>query len=131
MPPTGDPRLDNNELFDRWVRGEVEKELAGRGFEKTTGAPELLVHYHASITQKIDIAEVDRAYLDCRMADCEAFVYDAGTLSIDLIDARSQRLVWRGWAEGSFDGMLDDQAGLEARIDEAVTHILRRLSVAD
>ena len=32
---TGDPRLDNNRFFDERVRGEVEKELARRGFEKT------------------------------------------------------------------------------------------------
>jgi hypothetical protein len=54
-------------------------------------------------------------------------VYDAGTLLIDLVDARTNRLVWRGWAEGSVDGVIDNQEWMEARIDEAVTRILERL----
>ena len=124
---TGDPRLDNNRFFAERVRASVEKELASRGFEKTTERPDLLVHYHASITQKIDVREIDRQSAYCASADCRPYVYDAGTLFVDLVDAHTGALVWRGWAEGSMDGVIDDQAWMEARIDEAVTRILRRL----
>lgn len=55
------------------------------------------------------------------------FVYDEGTLVVDLVDPRAQTLVWRGWAESSFEGAIDDQAWMEARIDEAVARILERL----
>ena len=53
-------------------------------------------------------------------------MFDAGTIVIDLIDARSRRLVWRGWAEGGIDGVVDDQASMEQRIDEAVARILEK-----
>ena len=125
---TGDPRLDNNRFFDERVRMQVEKELTGRGFERAlSGTPDFHVHYHASITQKIDVRDLDREHRYCDTADCRPYVYDAGTLFIDLVDQRTKKLIWRGWAEGSVEGVIDDQDWMEARIDEAVTRILERL----
>ena len=58
---TGDPRLDNNPFFLERLQSDVEKQLARRGFEKTASAtPELLLHYHASITQRIDVNSADQ-----------------------------------------------------------------------
>ena len=124
---TGDPRLDNNPFFAERVRMQVEKELAGRGIEKTTlEPPDLLVHYHASVTQKTDIRNLDGEYDDCE-GDCGPYVYDAGTLFIDLVDRRTNQLVWRGWEAGSIEGLIDDQEWLEKRIGEIVARILNRL----
>ena len=124
---TGDPRLDNNRFFDDRVREQVDRHLTARGFEKTIGVPDLLVHYHASFAQKLDVRALDREYAPCPPGDCYAFVYDAGTLVVDLVDARGHTLLWRGWAEGSMDGAIDNQPWLEARVDDAVLRILRRL----
>jgi hypothetical protein len=125
---TGDPRLDNNRFFDEHVRTQVEKELASRGFRKTTsGPPDLLVHYHASFTQDIAVRDIDRRYLYCTEGDSRPYAYDAGTLLVDLVDARTSRLAWRGWAEGSVEGAIDDQESMESRIDAAVSRILERL----
>lgn len=126
--PTGDPRLDSNPFFDERVRLQVEEGLAARGFVKATaGSPDLLVHYHANVTQEIDVRDFDRAAGYCEGADCRPFVYDAGTLFVDLMDARTGKLLWRGWAESSIDGVIDDQELMEARIDAAVAQILERL----
>jgi uncharacterized protein DUF4136 len=124
---TGDPRLDNNRFFEERVRQQVDRQLAARGFEKTIGTPDLLVHYHASFTQKLDVREFHRDSPPCPPADCRTSVYDAGTLMVDLLDGRANTLLWRGWAEGSIDGAIDNQDWLEARVDDAVLHILRRL----
>jgi hypothetical protein len=123
---TGDPRLDNNRFFEERVREQTDGLLVARGFEKTDGAPDLLVHYHASFTQKLDLRELDEQET-CATGDCHAVVYDAGTLVLDLVDARAGTLLWRGWAEGGMDGAIDNQAWLEARVDDAVLRILRRL----
>jgi hypothetical protein len=50
-----------------------------------------------------------------------------GTLFIDFIDARTNTLAWRGWAEGSLDGVIDDQRWMEKVIDATVAKILARL----
>ena len=127
---TGDPRLDNNPFFEDRVRQQVERQLGARGFEKTTAAPDLLVHYHASVTQKINTRELDRGNARCSTEDCRPEVYDAGTLVVDLMDPRADVLLWRGWAEGAVDGVIDNQTWLEERIDDAVLRILRRLPPA-
>jgi Domain of unknown function (DUF4136) len=122
--PTGDPRLDNNRFFTERVRNSVDRELAGRGFEKTEpGSSDLLVHYHATITQDVEIAPTDRAD---HCYNCGTSVYDAGTLVIDLVDARTSRLVWRGWVE-KVDPVIDNQDWMEETIDWAVAQIMKKL----
>jgi hypothetical protein len=125
---TGDPRLDNNPFFQERVEADVEKQLATRGFEKTTsGTPDLLIRYHASVRQRLDVNGADRDNGPCRGDDCRPYVYDKGGLVLDLVDTRTNRLVWRGWAEGSVDAMIDNQEWMEQKIDEVVARILERL----
>ena len=72
------------------------------GFEKiTSGAPDLLVRYHASMRQDISISGGESKYGYCD--DCRPEVYDAGTLLVDFIDARTDKLLARspGWARVS------------------------------
>ena len=124
---TGDPRLDNNRFFDERVRARVDLELTQRGFDKASAQQaDLLVHYHASVSQEIDVREIDDSAF-CAEHDCAPFIYDKGTLFVDLVEPRTDKLIWRGWAEGSLEGVIDNQAVMESRIDEAVTRILTRL----
>jgi hypothetical protein len=128
---TGDPRLDNNRFFEERLRQQVDRQLAARGFEKTEATPDLLVRYHASFTEKLDVQQADRGYAPCQPDDCRRpALYEAGTLMVDLVDARANTLLWRGWAEGSMDGAIDNQPWLEERIDDAVARILSRLPPA-
>jgi hypothetical protein len=125
---TGDPRLDNNRFFSDRIEAAVDQQLASRGFEKMESRPaDVLIRLHARIDQRIERDAIDREYQHCDVADCRPFVYDAGTLVLDFVDTRSNRLAWRGWAEGSLDAAIDNQALMEARIDEAVAKILVRL----
>jgi hypothetical protein len=47
-------------------------------------------------------------------------------LTIDVVDARTNRLVWRGWAEGVVEGVIDNQSFMDDTIDTAVRRILDR-----
>jgi hypothetical protein len=128
--PTGDPRLDRDPFFKDHVQGAVEKQLAARGIElSTSGTPDLLIHYHANIRQRIDINRVDRAYGYCSETNCppNTMEYEVGTLVLDFIDARTNRLIWRGWAQKSVEDMLDDRDKAARTINEAVTRMLKRL----
>ena len=49
-----------------------------------------------------------------------------GTITIDLVDSQTGKLVWRGWSDGTLDG-IDAQAVIEARVDQAVTRIMEKL----
>jgi hypothetical protein len=128
--PAGDPRLDRDPFFRDHVQGTVEKELAARGIVLTaSGTPDLLIHYHANIRTRLDVNRIDRAYGYCPETACppETIEYEAGTLVLDFIDARTNRLVWRGWAQKSIGDMLHDRDKMARTIDEAVTRMLKRL----
>lgn len=128
---TGDARLDNNRFFDERVRAAVDRELAVRRFEKAPpDRADLVVHYHASFTQEIDVRGIDAEYKYCEEERCGPYSYEAGTLLVDLVDARTMRLVWRGWVEGQFDGVIDDQRAMELTVDATVKQLLKRLPVS-
>lgn len=128
--PTGDPRLDNNPFFQDHLQGEIERHLAGKGYVRVaSGTPDLLIHYHANIAQRIDVNRVDREYGYCYADDCQYSVseYDAGTLVIDIVDTRTNQVVWRGWAQDTMEGVIDNQDRMQKQIAEAVMRMMERL----
>jgi len=135
--PTGDPRLDNNRFFNERVQAAIDRILPLRGFQKAKGArADAVVHYHANVNQRVELNDSGRSECAAVAAvgngktlplNCQPYVYDAGTLLIDLVDARTRKLLWRGWANGRMDGVLANQEWMEQRIDESVTRILEKL----
>jgi hypothetical protein len=128
--PTGDPRLDGNPFFKDHFEGAVEKALAGKGLERTaSGPPDLLIHYHASVTRRLDVDRLDRKYGYCSGEPCvdNIVTLEAGTIVLDVVDARANRVVWRGWAQERLDVLLDNPDRLARKINEAVDRMLRRL----
>jgi hypothetical protein len=128
--PTGDPRLDKSPFFQDQFQGAVERHLAARGFEMTTsGTPDLRIHYHASITRRIEASRVDLDYGYCYDESCQAryIEYEAGTLVLDVVDSRTNRVVWRGWAQNSLEGVIDNPDRLARNIAEAVRRMIDRL----
>jgi hypothetical protein len=124
--PASDPRLQGDPFFNDHLRGAVEKAMAARGFEWSTGeGPDLLVHYHANITERIDVDRSESSYGWCATEGCSVptIPYEAGTLVIDVIDARTNRLIWRGWAQQAVAGMLNNQDTMARQIDEAVARM--------
>jgi hypothetical protein len=127
MLPTGDPRLDKNHFFLHHLRGAVEKLMAARGYVRSTRRmPDLLIHYHATINQRIDVYGVDREHGYCYDDDCKARVvaYEAGTLVLDIVDARTNKVIWRGWAQDSVEDVLNNEDRMARKIDQAVTRML-------
>jgi hypothetical protein len=127
VQPTGDPRLDNNEFFEARVRAAVERQLAQRGWRKSD-APDVLVHFHASVVQDLRFVGAETATGYC--ADCRPEVFDSGTLLIDLVSAGDEHLIWRGWAKDNLDGLVDNQQWLDERVDQAITRIFSKWPAA-
>ncbi|OFW45457.1 MAG: hypothetical protein A3J29_00680 [Acidobacteria bacterium RIFCSPLOWO2_12_FULL_67_14b] len=122
--PVGDPRLDNNPFFRDYLQGTVEKKMAAKGYERVNGEkPDVLIHYHASVHQKLDVFEADREYGYTYGGD-RVVEYEQGTLVIDLVDARTNKLIWRGWAQDTMTGVIDNQPRLEKQVDEGVTKMM-------
>jgi hypothetical protein len=127
--PTGDARLDKDPFFQDHVQGAIEKEMAAQGFQwSASGTPDLRIHYHANISERVDVDRLDRDRGYCAGEGCPppTIRYEAGTLVIDVIDARTGRLIWRGWAQNTVKDMLDNQDVMAQRIDEAVSRMFMR-----
>lgn len=126
--PIGDPRLEKNAFFRDHLEGAVEKQLARRGLEHSATRPDLLIHYHASIDHRLDIGRtVGAGY--CATDNCDGpdiVGFEAGTVILDFIDATTNRLIWRGWAQHAIDDELENSDRMARRIDEAVTRMLAR-----
>lgn len=121
--PTGDARLDANPRFKDHLQGEVEKQLAGRGLALApAGTADLLIHYHAHVSERIDPASVDQSY----GYGGQARDYEAGTIVLDIVDARTRRVVWRGWAQDAVAPLLAGDDEMTRKIHEAVTRMLAR-----
>jgi Domain of unknown function (DUF4136) len=128
--PASDPRFDRNPFFTDRLLGAVEKGLVGRGFAlSTSSTPDLLVHYHATIARQPRVIREDPAGGSCTRSDCviEITRYEAATLVLDIVDARTNTLLWRGWAQGDADDILNNRGRMAKAIDESVTRMLRRL----
>ena len=127
--PVGDPRLDNNPFFRDHLQGAIEKQLAAKGYERAlTGDPDLLVHYHASVTQRVDVYRADTQHGYC-YDDCQPQIvdFDQGTLVVDIVDIKTSRVVWRGWAQDVMNGVIDNQDRLDAQVDEGITKMMQFL----
>ena len=129
--PVGDPRLDQDPLFNDHVQGAVERGLALKGLNLAAagGSPDLLIHYHANISQRIDVSSADQDFGFCAGEGCQPLVrvHEAGTLVVDIVDARTNRVIWRGWAQDSIRDELDDPERMETTIEAAVAQMLARL----
>lgn len=132
--PTGDPRLDKDPFFKDQLQGAVEKTLGARGIQLAAGGatPDLRIHYHANVSERIDVVGADRRMGYCQNADCQGRVeaYEAGTIVIDVVDTRTNRVVWRGWAREPLEPLLDNRDTLAARIQSAVARMLAQMPSA-
>jgi hypothetical protein len=117
---SGDRESDpfaRNSLLDKRVRAAIAAELALRGIAEVEAAEsDLRVDYRVIFSRRM-VAHETRTPVPFRRH--HPFLYDVdvhvtevpeSTLLIDLIDAESEQLVWRGWVEGrNFDRRLDER----------------------
>ncbi len=103
QPRTGDPRIDNP-LLDERIRAAVDSTLIDRGYQKlASGTPDFWVGYHLSLDTRLDVSTIDGHYGYGRHRAWTGGVpntyvreYEEGTLILDVVDAKQDRLVWRG-----------------------------------
>ena len=133
--PVGDPRLDNNSMFQDYLMGAIEKRMAAKGYARADAAPDLLLHYHANVAQRVEVYQSDAQYgytynySNSSGYESRTVEYEQGTIVLDIVDAKTNRVVWRGWSQGTMTGVIDRQDLLEKRVDEGVTKMMQLLPV--
>ena len=102
------------------MMSSVDMQLEEKGLRKVDEDPDLLVTYH---TASKSITEVtDRGRIDRYGGNISTRHIEEGTLIIDLIQADSNQLVFRGMAEGAFD-----QKSTQKDVDKAITKAVKKI----
>jgi len=128
--PERDARLDNP-FFQDHFQGAVEREFHARGMTQTVSegdVPDLLVHYHANVSERININHGDQTVGACYDENCDVRVLDneVGTIMIDVVDGHTNRLVWRGWSQSAIGGVLNNPTRFQNSIQQAVKRMFAR-----
>jgi Domain of unknown function (DUF4136) len=140
MPePAKEPEgIRSNPLLDGYFRETVEQQLAGQGYlKKTVDTADFLIGYHASLTKGMSVQIMNSYYnypgsqnwdyprFAPTSADTQVYEFSTGSLIIDLVDAKTRELEWRGSAEAHLD-LRPSLKEKKARIKEAVQKILEQ-----
>ncbi len=89
--------------IDEILRAAVAKELNGKGYKKNRVDPDVLLVYHIGSADQIDVGawgyQYGRSYWGWHGVGADVYSYRAGTLIVDLVEAKTMTLVWRGAAQ--------------------------------
>jgi hypothetical protein len=108
----------------------LRNELKSKGFEESTKSPDFLVAYHTGLKGKVDVREFGYNYTtDSRTwgwgpDPLQITPYQEGSLIIDIIDADTNSLVWRGIAQEVIpDNPMPEQ--IVKLLEKAVSKIIK------
>jgi len=102
-----DPRI-NNDLLDSRVHSAVNDELHAKGYTENAESPDFRVAYHVVLKEKIAAAAFPTYYgyglgRWPGPADVQVATYEEGTLLLDVVDGKTNELLWRGAASTRID----------------------------
>ena len=120
------------------VKADIEREMTARGYRRATTSPDLRVNFQAAVAERTAVSTMPRSDVTWLWSyrartyvavpvwydQTQVSRYTEGTLTVDLVDARSNRLVWTGDAIGRV--MARDPAQRAAQIDQSVAAIFAR-----
>jgi Domain of unknown function (DUF4136) len=126
--PTGDPRLDNNPFFISEVQRQVELQLGKLGLMKAQSGGDLTVHFHATVRDRVNVYEVDRAagYDQTGYAQSQVVNYEEGTVLIDIADVKGKKVIWRGWMQTDLSGAIGNNQELAKRVRDGMIKLFTK-----
>ncbi|MGD8280906.1 MAG: DUF4136 domain-containing protein, partial [Gemmatimonadota bacterium] len=83
---------------------------------------QLSVHHHTFVRDRVEVLEADReAGFDSNFDEgTQVFQYREGTFLVDIADARTKEILWRGWATLDIGPALEDPLEMRDQIDRAI-----------
>ena len=127
---TGQGRVEGGEFvwLDRRIRSSVNWQMEEKGLRLDAAAPDLLVVYHAGAQEKIQVTDWGYRYSDYYWGyggrQIDVYQYTEGMLVIDIVDAGTKNLVWRGIGQKVIDRTQRSPEEVQERIDGIVNKIM-------
>jgi hypothetical protein len=120
---TGDPRLQNNPFFEERLHEAIEWELSMRGIRRVDGAADLSIHHHLSMA---DHELIDEAVDESGHSRQQVLSYTEGTVVVHIVDNRTGRDVWLGWAQANMEPALQGPEQMRRWVYGMVKEMFRR-----
>ena len=125
--------LANNDIWANDVKNAIRSDLSRQGYvEATDGHPDFYVAFYVGLQDRYDMQALGYGVPVFHRRgwwgwpggyDVWAVPYTQSTLIVDVIDARTNQLVWRGYDSDTLN------AGKpEKTLDSAVDHVMSRLT---
>ncbi len=118
--------MQKNTLLDGRIRSAVDAAMVSKGFTLNADTPDLLVVYHTGMQNQVDVTDWGYSYAGSYWGwagrDIDVYNYTEGTLLVDLVNAQSKKLAWRGSATGVVDPSNSPEK-VQERINEVVAEI--------
>lgn len=127
-----DPRVYNSITMQR-VRTAVDRALAAKGYGEADEGADFYVAWHGAIEGRMSYQTINSHYgygwgwyggMGVGTSNTYVNEWDEGTLLVDIIDAGTNQLVWRGTATGTVERNLSPQES-QARLDDAAAKLLQ------
>lgn len=125
--------LQKNQLILQRVYNAIDTSLIAKGFTKVESDPDFLAYPHAGTKEKTDVTSWGYGYGGWWGAgpyrggygggNIDVTQYTEGTLFIDMVDNKSQKLFWRGTGTGIVNPPSSPQESAE-KVNSAVSQIL-------
>lgn len=117
-----------NELNDKRIKAAVQQQLSKRGYKHTAESPDLIMHYHIIVKDQSAVVTEPFGYSYgpywSRM-NTNVYMYKEGTLILDLMDSKTNNLIWRGWAVTDVKDSYSPKE-IEEIIQKVVSKIFRK-----
>lgn len=111
------------------MRSEIIDAFTRQRYHLVEWNPDFYVAYYAGIGHVVDArASLTRYRQNGEKLTTQTLEYPAGTIVIDVVEARTNTLVWRGTALSQIPNDPNDYAGA---IRAAVTKIVRRFPATE
>jgi hypothetical protein len=123
---SGENPLFYNELNDKRIRSAVTSELLRKGYRFDNEHPSAILHYHIVISRQPFIMECSGPNFRGKRSSQAVYTFKEGTLIIDVMDAGTNNLIWRGYATSVVHEMYTTDE-LEKLIRESVSSIMEQL----
>jgi len=115
-----DPMLQTS-LIGRAIRQDLANAFERRGYRLASGQPDFFVEYYAGTGDVVDTRAYASSYHgQGTQIDRETVQYPAGTIVVDVVDARTSTRVWRGTGVAEIPPRPDDYARAVRRVVDAV-----------
>jgi Domain of unknown function (DUF4136) len=117
-------------LLSNRIKTSVNKNLTAKGLILNDDTPDLLAVFHIGVQDKIQVTNWGYNYSNYYWGggyggqQMDVYQYQEGQLIIDLVDAKSHNLVWRGSGSGVVDNTNRSPEEMQARMDDIVAQIL-------